>query len=139
LINASEPTIRKIHFPQERSVGSFRLIPGVNKWREYLLSDPVVFDAKGEVVVDDETSLLLIVNEESVDDLSWMDQLGPRDIQSLDVSGSRITDIQLGHLANLKDLKTLELSHTKVTVGGMGNLKTLSNLHTLSLLTSVEA
>ena len=72
-MNASEPTIRKIHFPEERSVGSFRLIPGVNKWREYLLSDPVVFDAKGEVVVDDETSLLLTVNEESVDDLSgWI-------------------------------------------------------------------
>lgn len=50
-----------------------------------------------------------------MDDLSWMGQLGPRDIQSLDVSVNRITDTQLRHLSNLADLKSLELSHTQVT------------------------
>lgn len=45
-------------------------------------------NVKGEVVVDDGTSLHLTPHEESVDDLSWMDQPGPRDIRSLDVSGA---------------------------------------------------
>src|SRR6476660_6984169 len=99
----------RFHFPQERSVGRVLLIPGVNTWKDAPTSDPVIVDAKGEVVFDDATSLRLTLHEKSVDDLSWMDQLGPRDIQSLNVTGNRITDTQLRHLSNLAALESLEL------------------------------
>ena len=56
-----------------------------------------------------------------------------RDVQSINLAGTKITDDGLKHLANLEALQVLDLSRTDITDAGLEHLKGLTALRSLSL------
>ena len=58
---------------------------------------------------------------------------GLKNLQSLYLSGTEITDDGLKHLSDLTDLQVLSLSNTRITDDGLNHLRGLKNLHYLSL------
>ncbi len=59
-----------------------------------------------------------------------------RDLESLELNDSRITDFDLKYLKSLKTIKILDLSNTNLTDAGLENLRELPQLETLSLLST---
>ena len=58
---------------------------------------------------------------------------GTRDLRTLDLSSTKVTDAGLSHLKGLTNLNTLSLFGTKVTDAGMVHLTGLTNLSKLRL------
>jgi Leucine Rich repeat len=58
---------------------------------------------------------------------------GLKQLQRLNLSGTKVTDAGLRHLRGLTTLRTLELIDTGITDTGLKNLKGLTNLHRLYL------
>jgi MYXO-CTERM domain-containing protein len=54
-------------------------------------------------------------------------------LQTLDLSGTKVTDVELKDLAELKNVQLLDLSHTPVTDAGLKDLAGLENLQSLDL------
>lgn len=57
----------------------------------------------------------------------------PENIESLNLSGSAVTDAGLAHLAGMKNLVRIDLSNTKITDAGLAHLGDLPRLHYLNL------
>jgi hypothetical protein len=58
-------------------------------------------------------------------------------LQSLEVTGSQITDAGLAHLGTLRRLKSLSLQAPKITDAGIAHLERLTDLTTLHIKTQV--
>ncbi len=116
---------RTLHFPTERSVGELGTCPeGPHSYR----NAEIFAEARGDVHFDGDAPLLLgIFNE--VDDLSFLENLQPDDIQYLDFGNREISDNDLRHVAHLTGL--LEITGfdaprlTSVGVAYLRNLKQL--------------
>jgi internalin A len=75
------------------------------------------------------TGVLFLFTSVSNDDLEYLNEL--KQLQLLDLAGTRITDAGLKELHTLTNLKTLNLSRTRVTDEGLRELKDLKQLQSL--------
>ena len=72
---------------------------------------------------------------------SWIDELGGAavrnqagQITSVDLSGTWVTDAELGTLASLPSLTRINLAHTRISDQGLHQLRPLTNITDLNLL-----
>lgn len=112
--------------------------------------------AQGEITVPEGAELKLVVDRFASDDLSLLTQLGPDDIQYLDLTylgeeeelihikhltgllginlqNTWISDVGMAHLSGFSNLSELKIDATYITNGGLAHLSNLSNLKKLSL------
>jgi len=108
LVHAQNPTVsdlntRVIHFPRDRSMGVVYL-------GQLRTTDPLwwqgweeVGEARGDVAVAADKDVRLSVNTNGVENLSFLEELGPDDIQALDFVYplKRLDDNGLVHVAQL--------------------------------------
>ncbi|MEN6627913.1 MAG: glycosyltransferase [Candidatus Sumerlaeia bacterium] len=125
---------RTVTFP-EKSVGLLMTRPwGLTVWNWNELGS-----AKGEVAVPPRSELMLVVSRGCANDLGFLDQLNPDDIQSIHMRQAAIGDDQLKRLARLTGLRTLDLRDSKITDAGTQQLKSLLNLKLLNLPDQITA
>jgi Leucine Rich repeat len=90
--------------------------------------------ARGEVRVPASHRLVLRADEETSErDLKALAKLGPRDLQSLLLSGCEITDAGLAYLKNLTWLEHLDLSCNRISGEGLVHLEGMLLLERLEV------
>ena len=72
-------------------------------------------------------------DNEEITDAGLKELAGLKNLQRLDLSGTKITDAGLKELAGLKSLQTLDLAATQVTDAGLKELAGLKSLQSLNL------
>jgi internalin A len=75
----------------------------------------------------------LILWDTQVTDAGLKDLAALKNLQALNLGATQVTDAGLKELANFKELQTLALSHTEVTDAGLKELANLKELKTLDL------
>jgi beta-lactamase regulating signal transducer with metallopeptidase domain/thiol-disulfide isomerase/thioredoxin/protocatechuate 3,4-dioxygenase beta subunit/Leucine-rich repeat (LRR) protein len=132
---ADKPGTRVIRFPKDRSMG----IVYVGELRT---TDPLwwqgweeVGEAKGDVAVPADKDVRLTVNTNGVENLSFLEALGPDDIQALNFVYplKRLDDNGLAHLAGLAGLRLLRLDGASIHGEGLRHLTKLKRLESLGL------
>lgn len=139
---------RKINFPNDISLGSIYAAPlsQPESWELLTIPQGLItkpenqpiswewFDeARGTIEVPPDTKLKLKVSSSAVEDIGALEQLGPEDLNVLDMSRTPATDTSLMSIRHLTGLKSLELAYTAITNGGIDIILSLKNLHTLGL------
>jgi len=120
---------RELQFPPD-SVGEVlvRSWDGKGNWR-------VPVEAQGTVVIEPEMEARLQVHPEFGDqDVEVLLALSPGAIQSLNLSGSQITDEGLQSLPRLPGLHEISLHNTKIGDAGLARVGALKHLRQLNLL-----
>jgi hypothetical protein len=119
---------RVVHFPSNRSMGKLyvrsREAAPEENWEEF-------GEAQGKVTVPAKKDLRLDVSTEASINLSSLAALNSDDLQSLDLSSTRVSNAELEHIQGLASLRELFLSCTEISDTGLLHLK---NLHELELL-----
>ncbi|MHC4648118.1 MAG: leucine-rich repeat domain-containing protein, partial [Planctomycetota bacterium] len=130
------PDVRVIHFPKDRSMGLLYVgqlrTTGPLWWQGW----EEVGEARGDVTVAGDKDVRLTVNAQGMENLSFLEALGPDDIQALEFSyadAKRVDDAALEHLAKLTGLRFLSLDNTSIHGTGLKHLTKLNNLEALSL------
>ncbi|MHC4526296.1 MAG: HEAT repeat domain-containing protein [Planctomycetota bacterium] len=130
-----KPGTRVIRFPEDRSMG----IVYVGELRT---TDPLwwqgweeIGQAKGDVAVPTDKDVRLTVNTNGVENLSFLEPLGPDDIQALNFVYplKRLDDNGLAHLAGLTGLRLLRLDGASIHGDGLRHLTKLKRLESLGL------
>jgi beta-lactamase regulating signal transducer with metallopeptidase domain len=124
---------RFVHFPDDRSVGALLIRDtagdGVRAtasgygegWRSYA-------EARGWVEIPAHTELMLRVRPSSESPLSGLADVGPDDLQKLDLAECGVRDEDLRHIAHLTGLKSLSLYRNPVTDAGLSHLAGMTSL-----------
>ena len=161
---------RQIVFGKDRSMGTLYLRPRseVNQVPFLHPSDPIAAltpidkswekfgQAQGEVVVPESVELKLVIDRFASEDLLLLTQLGPDDIQYLNLTylnqeeelvhikhltgllginlqNTWISDVGMAHLSGFANLSELKIDATYITNDGLAHLSSLGNLKKLSL------
>jgi hypothetical protein len=124
---------RTVKFPKNRVLGELFTEPypasgwGISQMRPLGL-------ARGEVSVPAGHRLVLYVEEKmSEHGLKALAKLGPRDLQSLLLSGCEITDASLAYLRNLTWLEHLDLSCNRISGEGLVHFEGMMLLERLEV------
>jgi beta-lactamase regulating signal transducer with metallopeptidase domain len=132
---AAKPDTRVIHFPKDQSMG----IVYVGELRT---TDPLwwqgweeVGEAKGDVAVPADKDVRLTVNTNGLEHLSFLEALGPDDIQAMNFVYplKRLDDKDLVHLAGLTGLRLLRIDGASIRGEGLRHLTKLKRLESLGL------
>ncbi len=123
-----------LRFPTDRICGRLyrgRLDATRRDWH-------ILSDAYGTVdiptdLADEAQELILQVNRQGTDDLSFLARFDPEALGMLDLGDTLIRDSQLDDVVTLSGLRGLRLSRSMVTDQGLAQLSPLRNLRRLSL------
>lgn len=146
--------VRVVQFPQDRSLGWLKVrenaptSPSGTLWAPIVYWDHVgipdhpgqyvgweeLAEARGEVVVPAGKNLGLTLSKEAALDLSSLGDLGPDDLQFLEIHNADISNSDLAHLRNLTGLRALSLHGCKyIGDEGMEHIVLLKSLSFLAL------
>jgi hypothetical protein len=121
---------RSVRFPRGHSMGALwvrdRDSEGYAFWEPW-------GDAQGSVTILAGKELRLNVTPQASTDLSPLAALQPDDLQYLQLSGTRVTNVGLAHVRALTGLRVLWLYDTQISDAGLVHLQGLSGLRVLNL------
>ncbi len=121
---------RYVRFSGDRSMGALWV-------RNRTLDSQAIWEpcgnAQGIITVPGGKELRLNVNPQGSTDLSPLGALQPEDLQYLQLSSSRVTNVGLLHLQRLTGLRALWLYDTRISDAGLVHLQGLTNLQVLNL------
>src|SRR5262245_58894959 len=133
---AAESWERVVRFPAERSVGTIYWRPPLQgSYAGTLWSDDWrrLGEARGEVPVPVDADVRLDPGSAVSEDLAFLADLRPDDVQALNLGRTAVRDAGLKHVAHLTGLKLLDLSSTRITDEGVRQLTPLVHLRDLNL------
>lgn len=121
---------RYVRFPTDRSLGVLWV-------REYSTEHYTFWEpygeARGTVIVPEGKDLRLNMSPQASTDLSPLSALQAEDLQYLQLSGTRVTNVGLSYLRGLTGLRVLWLYDTRISDAGLGHLQGLTGLRVLNL------
>ncbi|MGH7136470.1 MAG: leucine-rich repeat domain-containing protein, partial [Pirellulales bacterium] len=131
--NSSRRTLR---FPADRAVGTVYWRMPDGKLYEYTMHADTwkpLGKTRGMMRLPAGAEARLDVGKAASRDLSWLDELGPNDIQALNLRNTDVHDEALAHVARLTGLRAIDLQSTCITDAGLAGFDALTNLEEIDL------
>ncbi|MGH7136861.1 MAG: leucine-rich repeat domain-containing protein, partial [Pirellulales bacterium] len=88
---------------------------------------------RGSVRVPAEAVVRLDVSKAASNDLAWLDDLPPNDIQELNLHGTDVSDEALRHVTRLTGLRSIDLRSNRISDAGLEGFDALVNLEEIEL------
>jgi internalin A len=134
---AGDTSRRTLRFPSDRAVGTvyWRKPDGKPDVINAIYADnwQSLGKTRGRVRLPADAEVRLDVSKAASRDLSWLDDLGPDDIQALNLHDTDVRDDALPHVARLTGLRFVDLHSTRVTDAGLEGFDALVNLEEIVL------
>lgn len=114
---------RVLRFPADRAVGTllWRMPGDSGAWKP-------IGKTRGSVRVPAEAVVRLDVAQAASNDLAWLGDLPPDDIQELNLHGTDVSDEALHHVTRLTGLRSIDLRSTRISDAGLEGFDALVNL-----------
>ncbi|HEV3339250.1 MAG TPA: redoxin domain-containing protein, partial [Pirellulales bacterium] len=127
---------RILHFPVDRAVGAvYWRMPDGKPYVHAMYADSwkPIGKTRGTVCLPAQAEVRLDVGKAAARDLTWLDGLGPDDIQAINLRNTDVRDATLRHITRLTGLRALDLQSTRITDAGLEGFEALADLEEVDL------
>lgn len=127
---------RILRFPSDRAVGAvYWRMPDGKPYTYAMYSDQwrPIGRTRGTVRLPAKAEVRLNVGKTASRDLTWLDDLGPDDVQALNLYRSDVRDEALRPITRLTGLRAIQLQSTRITDAALEGFDSLTNLEEIDL------